>query len=141
MSSVTQQESDNLYKAEKYIDIDVIEWERINSRTERYKLSIPIVTEDGESLILDAFYSPNSKRGKNYSFCLRYKTTVIIRKWDNSYCHYKDYISHKHYWDGYDSANTYEVNDICEDDVNKALFDFFEECNIKHNNVSYQKIL
>lgn len=138
---VTQEEADILYNAKKFIPEDFkIKWQPIICKgIQRYTLRVPVITEEGSELILDAFYS-NSRRGKSYAFCLLYKSSIPIRIWDYNKHYYKEKFSHKHYWDGLNKSRVYEVDDICLSDVNQAFDDFLKECKIEFNGI-YQAII
>lgn len=141
---VTQEEADRLYRLKKYIPVNnIIEWKVKCQNSERiaYELRIPVVSEEDHEFILIANYSRTKKRGINYSFCLLYKSCVKIRRWDMKHHYYKKPTSHKHKWDGTNDHETYIVNDICLTDVNIALFNFLDECNIDYKNICYQTIL
>lgn len=134
---LSREEAEKLYAANKYIPDDIyIEWIKTNpcnnSKNERYKLEVPVFTEDGIELSLRGNYS-KSRRGLNYSFCLLYKNTIKIRRWDTSPNEFKIKTSHKHRWDGISDHETYLVNDICLNNVNEAFVDFLKECNIDFN--------
>ncbi|MTI48257.1 MAG: hypothetical protein FH761_10470 [Firmicutes bacterium] len=129
---ITAEESDKIYQANKCTDTGLeVSWTPILNKQhyQRYKLKIPIFTNDGLELSLIGNYS-NSRRGKNYSFGLFYKG-ASIRRWDFKPHNYAKPTSHKHRWDGINDHESYEVDDICLTNVNKAFYDFLIECNIK----------
>lgn len=73
-----------------------------------------------------------------YGFCLLYKTSRIIRRWDNITPHTNpdgEVIDgpHKHYWDGnHEDGFAYAVDDVATNDVDRAFQDFLEEESIEH---------
>jgi hypothetical protein len=84
----------------------------------------------------DAILTLKAWKRRSYGFCLLYKSSKIVRRWDDSRHKNPDGEiidgSHKHYWHPkYEDNYAYPVDDIATDDVDKAFEDFLAECNIE----------
>ncbi len=72
---------------------------------------------------------------RSYGFCLLYKSSKVIRRWDDGIHRNPDGEtlegSHKHKWHPqYEDKKAYPVDDITTDNVDDAFFDFLDEENI-----------
>ncbi|WP_152420898.1 DUF6978 family protein [Halorubrum coriense] len=124
---VSQAEIEELYDMKKIIEEDWI-WET-----------------DGPNLIgeatvycfdSEAILSLKAWKRRSYGFCLLYKSSKVVRRWDDSRHRNPDGEvidgSHKHKWHPqYEDNCAYPVDDVATDDVDKAFQDFLNECNIE----------
>jgi len=135
---VTEFEAEKLYRMKKWIIEDELKWELRNNK---YYLKATLLTEDGTELTL------RGTKHIKFSFCILYRNVIPIRRFDFYESHTNPdgtKISggkpHKHKWDGLNCNYAYEVDDIDISNVNKALFDFLDECNIEYKG-KYQLIM
>lgn len=125
---VSKAEIDGIYDMEKVIEEDW-EWRPRGSNFEG-EATVYCLNED-VNLTLKAW------KRRCYGFCLLYKSTKIVRRWDTSVPHTNpdgEVITdpHKHYWtEEHEDAFAYPVNDVATDDVHQAFWDFLDECNIE----------
>ena len=124
---IAKEKIDDLYEAEKVIEEDWI-WD-VNGPNFEGEAPVRVLGYD-ETLTLKAW------KRRRYGFCLLYKATKIVRRWDDSIHTNPDGErlegSHKHYWHPqYEDNYAYPVNDITLDDVDEAFKDFLDECNIE----------
>lgn len=134
---VTKSEIDRIYDMDKVIEEDW-EWERAGGSLVG-EATVFCLKED-INLVLKGW-----KRRK-YGFCLLYKSSKVVRRWDFSTPHTNpdgEVIDepHKHYWDeDYEDAFAYAVDDVTTSDVDEAFNDFLDECNIRHEGGYYRQI-
>lgn len=126
---VSKAEIDRIYDMEKVIEEDW-DWEK---RGEHYQGEVTVYCIDSDiTLTLKAW------KRRSYGFCLLYKNSKVVRRWDDSSPHYnpdgeKITGPHKHYWDEeHEDKFAYEVDDVTTSNVDKAFMDFLDECNIEH---------
>ena len=124
---VSKAEIDELYHAPKVIEDDWA-WET-NGPNHQGEATVRVLGKDA-NLTLRAW------KRRRYGFCLLYKATKVVRRWDDAVHTNPDGErlegSHKHYWHPeYEDAYAYPVDDITTDDVDEAFKDFLDECNIE----------
>lgn len=135
MVDLTVENMESLYEEEKILVEDVI-WEEITSRSGKYSTKAKVSAFDsGEMLIFHGEYW-----GMRYSFTLRYKNT-IIRLWDFN-DHHEGMVEHKHRFPESEiiEEDPYPAEDVTTSDVNQAVHDFLEECNIRVGDVSIYEL-
>lgn len=124
---VTKAEIDRIYDMEKVIEEDW-EWQKRGSNLIG-EATVYCLNED-VNLVLKAW------KRQNYGFCLLYKGSKVVRRWDDSTPHTNpdgEVIKepHKHYWDeDHEDRFAYPVDDVETDDVDEGFFDFLDECGI-----------
>lgn len=134
---VTKSRIDEIYQMEKVIEEDW-SWERRGSNHVG-EATVYCMNED-VTLVLKAW------KRESYGFCLLYKSSKVVRRWDNSTPHTNPdgkviNEPHKHYWDEeYEDKFAYAVDDVATDNVDQAFWDFLDECNIELKG-SYQEEL
>lgn len=124
---VSKERIDELYDADKVIQENWV-WER-NGSSLTGEATVRCVGE-GIDLTLKGW------QRRNYGFCLLFKSTKVVRRWDDSIHTNPDGKvirgSHKHFWHPeYEDNMAYPVNDVATDDVDDAFMDFLDECNIE----------
>lgn len=124
---VSKDEIDELYDAPKVITEDWM-WEPVGPNFEG-EASVRVIGHDA-TLTLRAW------KRRNYGFCLLYKRTKVVRRWDDAIHTNPNGEqlngSHKHYWHPqYEDNYAYPVDDIATNDVDEAFFDFLDESNIE----------
>lgn len=130
-----------LYTCNKEFVTKVLKW--VEERN-FFRIEGDIIAQNGEYIKFKGTYSP---RSKNFSFILLYKRKYIIRRFDMEPRHWNPDGTliegeHKHKWtDEHLDTIAYKVDDIDTNDINQAIFDFFEECNIDYNGVIYQPFI
>jgi len=124
---VSKAEIDRLYDMDKVIEEDW-SWETRGSN----------LVGDAEVLCLDsgAILTLKAWKRRNYGFCLLYKGSKVVRRWDDGRHTNPDGEviegSHKHYWHPqYEDTQAYEVDDVATNDVDQAFHDFLDECSIR----------
>ena len=124
---VSKAEIDRLYHMPKVIEED---W--------HWTLSGPNHVGEATVYCIDseAILTLKAWKRRNYGFCLLYKSSKVVRRWDDS--RHKNPNgevidgSHKHFWHPqYEDAKAYPVDDVATDDVDEAFNDFLDECNIE----------
>jgi len=125
---VSKEEIDTLYAMPKVIEEDWI-WE----------VEGPNLVGEATVYCLesDAVLSLKAWKRRNYGFCLLYKSSKIVRRWDDGVHRNPNGEviegSHKHRWHPeYEDNIAYPVDDVATNDVDKAFEDFLDECNIEH---------
>lgn len=126
---VSEQEINRIHELPKVIEDDWV-WE-VNGPNLTGEATVYCL-DDGVNLTLKAW------KRRNYGFCLLYKRSKIVRRWDDGNHTNPDGEriegSHKHYWTPeYEDTFAYEVDDIATDDVDQAFWDFLDEENIELN--------
>jgi len=125
---VSKAEIDGIYDMDKVIEEDW-EWKRRGPNLEG-EATVYCLNED-VNLTLKAW------KRRSYGFCLLYKSSKVVRRWDMSTPHTNpdgEVITdpHKHYWtEKHEDAYAYSVDDVATDDVHQAFLDFLDECNIE----------
>lgn len=134
LTMVSKAEVDRLYHMPKVIEGD---W--------KWEVDGPNFTGEATVYCLnsDAKLTLKAWKRRNYGFCLLYKSSKVVRRWDDSIHKNPDGEiirgSHKHFWHPqYEDSKAYPVDDIATNDVDKAFIDFLDECNIKHKG-GYQR--
>lgn len=93
----------------------------------------------GEATVIclnsDARLTLKAWKRRNYGFCLLYKSSKVVRRWDTTPHRNPngEMITgpHKHKWHPqYEDARAYPVDDVTTEDVDDAFFDFLDEENI-----------
>lgn len=127
---------DNLYDQEKIL-VEDVNWELEHPEIPRYSTKAMVKTTDSDEIL--QFHG--EYWGKRFSFVLRYQNTVI-RLWDFNDHHNGISGGHKHKFpeDEYKDDDPYAVDDVSTSDVNQALLDFLEECNIRIGDATISKI-
>jgi hypothetical protein len=124
---VTKAEIDGIYDMDKVID-ENWQWQRRGPNFEG-EATVYCLHED-VNLTLKGW------KRRNYGFCLLYKSSKVVRRWDTSVPHTNpdgEVITdpHKYYWtEDHEDAFAYPVDDVTTDDVHQAFWDFLDECNI-----------
>jgi len=131
----SKEEIDRLYNAEKVLEEDWV-WETAGANLEG-EADVKVLDHEA-TLVLRGW------KRRRYGFCLLYKATKVVRRWDDGVHTNPDGTvidgSHKHYWHPqYEDAMAYEVGDITTDDVDQAFDDFLDECNINHRGSYYRQ--
>jgi hypothetical protein len=130
-----------LYECDKELITEELEWDFSRNF---YRIEADVLAQNGEQIKFKGTYSP---RSRDFSFILLYKRKHIVRQFDMEPRHWNPdgtvaIGEHKHRWsDTYNDTYAYTVDDIDTSNINKAIFDFFEECNISYSKVSYKPIL
>lgn len=127
---------ERLYRADKRLR-QPVKWEQNQDAQHRNSMRTQAeAIETSELLTIAGEYF-----GKRYSFVLMYRNTPI-RLWDFSDHHAGITHGHKHKFpiDEPKSDGPYDVNGVTTSDVNQALLDFLEECNIQYSHVAIEKI-
>jgi len=124
---VSEAEIDRLYEMEKVIEDDW-SWE-VDGPTHRGEATVYCKGSKAK-LTLKAW------KRRSYGFCLLYKSSKIVRRWDDSRHRNPDGRiidgSHKHKWHPqYEDNLAYPVDDVATNDVDEAFIDFLDECNIE----------
>lgn len=115
---VTKAEIDRIYAMEKVIEEDW-DWEERGSNIVG-EATVYCLNED-ITLVLKAW------KRQNYGFCLLYKGSKIVRRWDSSTPHINPdggtiEQPHKHYWDeNHEDKFAYPVDDIATNDLDQGL--------------------
>jgi hypothetical protein len=140
-STLTKEYADMIYKSSKQVVEDLISWRNISGKTQ--KIFIDVITDEGLELEVRGNYSWSGK--KRYSFTLLYRKCINIRRWDDRMGHIDRCFGsvmngpHKHYYcPEFGDSCSYETGDIRIGDVNGALMDFLDECNISMGCAKYQ---
>lgn len=131
---LSEVERDQIYAEPKEIDADTITWEMRGQG--RFYLKAPVRRSNGEEMTIRAYFNSSTEK---YSFALLYRGTILIRRWD---FHYHEnpgqngekfrWEPHKHKWtQDFGEELAYPVADVPTNDVEKALYAFLKECNIK----------
>lgn len=125
---VSKERIDELYRAPKVIEEDWT-WE-INGPNHTGEATV-------RCLGIDASLKLRAWKRRRYGFCLLYKATKVVRRWDDGRHTNPDGQtiegSHKHYWHPqHEDSFAYPVDDVATDDVDQAFIDFLDECNIDH---------
>jgi hypothetical protein len=126
---ITKSEIDEIHDMEKVMEEDWV-WEKVG----------PNLIEEAKVYCINSDINLTLKGWKRekYGFCLLYKNTRIVRRWDDSTPHTNPDGTvidepHKHYWDEeYEDAFAYAVDDIPTNDVDGAFKAFLEEEHIEH---------
>lgn len=125
---VTKAEVDGIYDMEKVIDEDW-QWQPRGPNLEA-EATVYCLNQD-INLTLKGW------KRRSYGFCLLYKSSKVVRRWDTFAPHTNpdgEVITtpHKHYWtEKHEDAFAYPVDDVATDDVHQAFWDFLDECNIE----------
>lgn len=122
---ITTEEADLLYQVPKYITED-LKWERTGHTL---KMKVNVFTESADRLILYA------TSGRTYSFSLVYRGSSVIRRFDmKSHKNPNGVVligPHKHFSHEKNmQSEAYLVDDIAPNNVNEAIMQFLQECNI-----------
>lgn len=124
---VSKAEIDRLYEMDKVIEDDW-SWEVVGPN------------HVGEATVYclnsEAILTLKAWKRRNYGFCLLYKSSKVVRRWDDGIHENPDgeliQGSHKHFWHPeYEDAKAYRVDDVATDDVDQAFWDFLDECEIE----------
>jgi hypothetical protein len=131
---VSKDEIDRLYEMKKVIEDDW-EWENDGPGL---KGEVTVYCLDS-----DAILTLKAWKRRNYGFSLLYKSSKVIRRWDDSIHENPNGQvidgSHKHFWHPqYEDSKAYGVDNIDTDNVDNAFEDFLDECNIELQG-SYQR--
>jgi len=124
---VSQEEIERLHNMPKVIEEDWV-WD-VDGRSFRGEATV-ICLDSAAKLTLKAW------KRRNYGFCLLYKSSKVVRRWDDGFHRNPDGTliegSHKHQWHPqYEDKKAYSVEDITTDNVDDAFFDFLDEENIE----------
>lgn len=136
MADLDEDLLEELYEQEKVL-MENVTWESEHPEIPRYSTTAGVQTaESDEFLQLHGEYW----RGK-FSFVLRYRNTVI-RLWDFNDHHEGISGGHKHKFPQTEARDDdpYAVDDATTSDVNEALLDFLDECNIRTGDATIGKI-
>ncbi|WP_010631884.1 DUF6978 family protein [Sporolactobacillus vineae] len=126
-----------LYTCDKELCHGKLEWKEERNFM---RIESDVIAQNGEHILFKGTYSP---RSHDFSFILLYRRKYVIRRFDMEPRHWnpgkKVLITgeHKHFDDG----TAYNVHDINTSDVNQAIFDFFEECNIDYKKIEYHTLM
>jgi hypothetical protein len=124
---VSEQEIERLHEMDKLIESDWV-WE---SDGPGFKGEARVLCIDSPATL-----TLKGWKRRNYGFCLLYKSSKVVRRWDDGVHRNPDGEiiegSHKHNWHPqYEDTRAYPVDDITRDNVDDAFFDFLNEENIR----------
>ncbi len=130
---LSREEAKLIYEMSKTAP-DAVQWIP-DDASKSHQLTIEIIAEDGTILKIRGWYK--TKGPRKYGFSLIFHNNIVLRRWDDTPGH-KHPISgirtkgpHKHYYDpDYGDSLEYETDEICPNDVNRAIMDFLKECRV-----------
>lgn len=137
MADFDEEKMEALYGQKKVL-IEDFRWEQ-DGQSNRYTGRAKAKTVEGDEILTvhGEKWGPMPK----YSFVLRYQNTAI-RVFDINDHHEGIDGGHKHMYKGmpYGDNEPYPVNDVSTSDVNQALMDFLDECEIEPGDVNIDQI-
>lgn len=131
-----EKELENLYKVQKELVDNSLRWTEGNGF---YRLEASVLVPNGVKLKLKGTYNP---KRNTFSFILLHKRKHKVRQFDLKSHWNPDntHVSgpHKHYWSAeYNDTIAYEVDDVNPTDVDEAIINFLDECNISYEGIKY----
>lgn len=131
MTEISKDRMELLYEERKEL-VEPIEWDQLPNRG--YTMDAKVEAIESEEIMTVR----GELWGKAYSFYLHYHNN-IVRLWDFNDHH--EFEGHKHeYIEDGQYGEPYEVQHIPTDDVNEALNEFLDECNIEYDGVGIHRL-